>query len=146
MKKLSQTVMLLLALMVAITGCDAAKEAAQDAADQAKGKVADMANIDFGNFDMKGMQEKFTGITDGFKNVTAENVDGLTSKISELSGSFEGMGIDKLTGPAKTAVSGVISKFAEAIKSAMGGIADEGILSKIKPVVETLMEKIKPFQ
>ena len=141
MKKLTQISLMLLAMVVAITGCDAAKEAANEA----KNKAADMANIDFGDFDMSGVQEKFTGITDGFKDVTAENVDGLTSKISDLSGSMDGMGIDKLTGPAKTAVGGVISKFAETIKSAMGGITDEGILSKLKPAVDALMEKISAF-
>lgn len=146
MKKLTQINLLLLVLMVAFTGCDAAKEAAQDATDKAKDQVADLANIDFGDFDMKGMQGKFTGITDGFKDVTADNVDGLTSKISDLSGSIEGMGIDKLTGPAKTAAGGVISKFGDAIKSAMEGISDEGILSKLKPVVEALMEKINAFK
>ena len=143
MKKLSQfTCLLLLTLMVVFTGCDAA----QEAADKAKDSVADVANIDFGDFDMKGLQEKFTGITDGFKDVSADSVDGLTSKISDLSGSIEGMGIDKLTGPAKTAVTGAISKFADAINSAMEGISDDSILSKLKPVVDALMEKINAFK
>ena len=141
MKKLTQISVMLLGLMVAFTGCDAAKEAANDAKDKAAG----MANIDFGDFDMKGLQGKFTGITDGFKDVTADNVDGLTTKITDLSGSIDGMGIDKLTGPAKTAAGSVVSKFGDAIKSAMEGISDEGILSKLKPVVEALMEKIKTF-
>ena len=142
MNKLTQISLMLLVLMVAFTGCDAAKDAANDAKD----KAADLANIDFGDFDMTGLQEKFTGITDGFKDVTADNVDGLTSKISDLSGSMDSMGLDKLTGPAKTAVGGVISKFADAIKSAMDGISDEGILGKLKPVVEALMEKINAFK
>ena len=142
MKKLTQTSLFLLALMVAFTGCDAAKEAANDAKD----KATDMANIDFGDFDMKGLNGKITGITDGFKDVTADNVDGLTSKISDLSGSMDSMGLDKLTGPAKTAAGGVISKFGDAIKSAMDGISDEGILGKLKPVVEALMKKISAFK
>lgn len=141
MKKLTQISLLLLALVVAYTGCNAA----QDVADKAKDKAADMANIDFGDFDMTGVQEKFTGITDGFKDVTADNVDGLTSKISGLTDSMDGMGIDKLTGPAKTAVGGAMTKFVDAIKSAMGGISDEGILGKLKPVVDALMEKIGAF-
>lgn len=146
MKTLTQISFLLLALMVVSVGCDAAKEAAQGAADKAKDQVADMANIDFGDFDMKGVQEKFTGITDGFKDVTAENVDGLTSKISDLSGSMDSMGIDKLTGPAKTFVGGAIAKFGDAIKTAMESISDEGILGKLKPVVKALMEKINAFK
>ena len=146
MKKRFPINLLLLAVMVAFTGCDAAKDAAQGVADKAKDQVADMANIDFGDFDMGGLQEKFTGITDGFKDVTADNVDGLTSKIDDLSGSLDGMGIDKLTGPAKTAAGGVISKFGDAVSTAMGGISNEGILAKLKPVVDSLMEKINAFK
>jgi len=142
MKKLTQISLLLLALVVAYTGCNAA----QDVANKAKDQAADMANIDFGDFDMKGVQEKFTGITDGFKGgVTADNVDGLTSKISGLTDSMDGMGIDKLTGPAKTFAGGAMTKFSDAIKAAMGGISDEGILGKLKPVVDALMEKIGSF-
>lgn len=142
MKKLSQISLLLVALMVAFTGCDAAKEAANEAKD----KAADMANVDLGGFDMDGLNEKFTGVTDGFKDVTADNVDGLTSKISDISGSMDGMGIDKLPAPAKTMVSGVISKFGDTITSAMSGISDEGILGKLKPAVDGLMEKINALK
>jgi len=149
MKKLTQISLLLATLMVALTGCDAAKEAAEMAKDKAgdmAGGMADLANIDFGDFDVKGLQEKFTGITDGFKDVTAENVDGLTSKITDLSGAMDSMGIDSLPAPAKTAVTGLASKFGEAVTKAMSGISDEGILGKIKPVVEGLMEKINAFK
>lgn len=141
MKNLTQISVLFLGLMVLFAGCDAAKDAVGDATD----KAAEMANVDFGDFDMGGLKDKFTGITDGFKDVTAENVDGLSSKISDLGGSIDGMGIDKLTGPAKTAAGGVISTFVEGIKSAMGGISDEGILGKLKPVVDSLMEKLNAF-
>lgn len=141
MKKLTQISVMLLGLMVIFAGCDAAKDAAKGAAD----KAGDMANVDFGDFDMDGLNEKFKGITEGFKNVSADNVDGLTSKISGLSTAMDGMGLDKLTGPAKTAVSTAISTFAGAVKTAMEGISDEGILGKLKPVVEALMEKINAF-
>lgn len=142
MKNLTLTSLFLAALMVAFVGCDAA----QEAANEAKDKAADMAGMDFGDFDLEGAKEKFAAITDGFKNVTSDNVDGLSAKISELSSSMDSMGLDSLTGPAKTAVSGVISKFADGIKSAMEGISDEGILGKLKPVVEGLMEKINAFK
>ncbi|MGI9519989.1 MAG: hypothetical protein ACR2NP_23240 [Pirellulaceae bacterium] len=138
MKKMTQTGMLLLGLMVAFAGCDAAKEKLDDA--------KDLTNIDFGDFDMAGLQDQFSGITDGFKDVNADNVDGLTSKISGLTGSIDGMGIGNLTGPAKTAAGGVISKFIDAITSAMGGISDEGILSKLKPVVDPLLQKLNAFK
>ena len=146
MKKLSYLQLPLLALIVGFIGCDAAQQAAQDAAATATEQVGDMANIDFGDFDMDGMKEKFTGITDGFKDVSSDNVDGLTSKISDLGGSIEGMGIESLPAPAKTAVSGLMSKFGDTVKTAMDGISDEGILSKLKPAVEGLMEKIGAFQ
>ena len=144
MKKLTQISVLALGLMVVFIGCDAAQDAAMQAKDAASG-MADMADIDFGGFDMAGLQEKFTGVTDGFKDVTADNVDGLTSKISDLSGSVDGMGIDNLTGPAKTAAGGVISTFKGAVETAMEGISDEGILGKLKPAVDALMEKLSAF-
>ena len=148
MKKLTHIGLLMLALMVAFTGCDAAKEAANDAKAKAgdmAGDMADMANLDFGDFDMNGAKEKFAGITEGFTNVTADNVDGLTSKISDLSGSVEGMGLDSLTGPAKSVAGGMISTFTGGIKTALEGISDEGILGKLKPAVDGLMEKLSAF-
>ncbi len=146
MKKLTQTSLLFLAMIVAFAGCDAAKEAATDAANNAKDNVAGLADLDLGDFDLKGMQDKFAGITDGFKDVTAENVDGLKTKISDLSGSMDSMGLDKIPGPAKTAIGAIITKFRDAIKSAMDGISDESILSKLKPVVEGLMTKLDAFK
>lgn len=149
MKKLAQTAMLLMALMVVFTGCDAAKQAADAAKDKAgdmAGDMAGLADMDLGGFDMAGMKEKFTGITDGFKDVSAENVDGLTSKISGLSDSMDTMGLDKLPEAAKGPIGGMISKFGETVTSAMGGISDEGILGKLKPVVDGLMEKINAFK
>lgn len=146
MKKLTQLSVLLLGLMVVFAGCDSAKKAAEDAKNNAEKKVKEMADIDFGNFDMKALQEKFSSITDGFKDVTTDNVDGLASKVTDLSGYMEGLGIDKLPDAAKTAVVTAIGKFADSIKSAMEGISDEGILGKLKPVVATLMEKLDSFK
>jgi hypothetical protein len=149
MNKLTLTSLFLMGLMVAFIGCDAAKDTVDQAKDAGAGMVdsaKDMANIDFGDFDMKGLQGKLSGITDGFKDVTAENVDGLTSKISDLGGSIDGMGIGDLTGPAKTFVHTAISKFVDVIKGAMDGISDDGILAKLKPVVDSLMEKLNQFK
>lgn len=151
MKRLTQISVLLLGLMVIFAGCDAAKDAVDatgmaDKASEMADKAKEMANIDFGDFDMAGMKEKFTGVTDGFKDVTADNVDGLTSKISDLGDSMGGMGIESLPAPAKTAVGGMISTFGETITNAMSGISDEGILGKLKPAVDALMEKMSAFQ
>lgn len=143
------TSLFLMGMMVAFTGCDAAKDTVDQAKDAGADMVdsaKDMANIDFGDFDMKGLQSQLSGITDGFKDVTAENVDGLTSKISDLGGSIGDMGIGDLTGPAKSFVDTAISKFMDAIKGAMDGITDDGILSKLKPVVDQLMEKLNSFK
>ncbi|MEM7781805.1 MAG: hypothetical protein AAF623_00395 [Planctomycetota bacterium] len=138
-----------LMVVVAMTGCEEAKKAADgmkdkagELADGVKDKVGEMANVDFGSFDMKGLQEKLDGIKTGFQDVTAENVDGLTSKISGLTSSFGDLGIDKLPGPAKTAVMAAVNKFKEAIAKAMEGISDDSLLAKLKPVVESLMEKV----
>ena len=167
MKKFTLTCMFFSGLSIALIGCDAAQETVEQAKDTAgqaqdagglmleKGKKAgadmvesakDLANIDFGDFDMKGLTEQLAGITDGFKDITAENIDGLTSKISDFSGSVEGMGIGDLTGPAKTAVDAAIAKFIDAVKGAMEGISDESLLSKLKPVVDQLMEKLGQFK
>ena len=56
------------------------------------------------------------------------------------------MGLDKLPEAAKGPIGGMISKFGETVTSAMGGISDEGILGKLKPVVDGLMEKINAFK
>ncbi len=149
MKKLAHMGLLLLGLMITFAGCDAAKDKVDKAKDAGKGMVdssKDLAKIDFGDFDLKGMQDKFAGITDGFKNVSADNVSSLTTKLSDLSGAIDGMGIGKLPGPAKAAVQTMISKFADTIKSELGGITDEGILSRLKPVVDALMVKLNAFK
>lgn len=148
MKKLTQITMLLLGLMLVFTGCDAAKDAASGMADKAGDmaeKGMDMAGIDFGDFDMAGLKEKFTGVTEGFSDVNAENVDGLTDKISGLGESVDAMGEAELGAPAKTFVGGLISKFKETVTSSMEGISDEGVLGKLKPAVDGLMEKLDAF-
>lgn len=148
MKKLTQISFLMLGLMVAMTGCDAAKDAASQAGDAvgaAAGGAMDLSGVDFGGFDMAGLQEKFTGVTDGFKDVSAENVDGLTEKISGLGESVDAMGAAELGAPAKTAAGTVIAAFKTAVTKAMDGISDEGILGKLKPAVDGLMEKLDAF-
>ena len=149
MKKLTRLGLLLMGLVIAVAGCDKATENVEKAKDAGTNMVEgamDLANIDFGDFDFKGLQEKFAGITDGFKDVSADNVDGLVSKLTDLGGSLEGMGIGDLQGTAKTAVEGVITKFIDAVKSAMEGVSDDSILSKLKPAVDGLMEKLNAFK
>ncbi len=142
MKKLTQLTLVLLTMIVAFAGCDAAKQAASQGMD----KMGDMVNIEGLDQEMvKGIQEKFTGITDGFKDVTAENVDGLASQITELDGTIDGLGVDQLPAPAKTFVSGIMSKFADTLQGLVDGVADEGVVGKLKPAVMPLLEKLKSF-
>jgi hypothetical protein len=102
--------------------------------------------VDFGEFDIKGLQEKFTGITDGLNNVSTDSAEGLVGKITELTGSIDSMGIDKLTGPAKSAAGGVIGSFIETVQSSLDSMTDDGLLSMLKPVVNALVEKLDTFK
>ena len=83
MKKLTQNSLLLLAMMVAFAGCDAAQDMAGKAGDMA-GKAGEMANMDFGDFNMESMKEKLTEVTSGLNNVTEENADEVAAKVNEL--------------------------------------------------------------
>ena len=112
----------------------------------AAGNVMNIGDVDWGGFDMQGLSGQFSGITDGFQNVTAENAGGLASKIEGLTGSIDGMGLGNLTGTAQTASKGIIGNFIQTITNSLGGISDGGILSQLKPAVEALIEKLTPFK
>ena len=146
MKKLTQNSLLLMAMMVAFAGCDAAKEAGSNMANKAgemAGKAGDMANMDFGDFNMESMKEKLTEVTTGLSNVTEENADEVAAKVNELNEDVGEVDTASLPAPAKTMVSGMMTKFADKIQTAMDGIDDANILSKLKPAVEPLLEKLK---
>ena len=113
----------------------------------AAGAVAAMGDIDFGNFDMQGLQTQFTGITDAFKNgVTMDNAGALATKIQDLTGSISDMGIGNLEGAAKDSVFGAIGTFKDTITKAMEGISNQGILDLLQPIVEKLMEVLGGFK
>lgn len=112
----------------------------------AAGNVMNIGDVDWGGFDMQGLSGQFSGITDGFQNVTADNAGGLASKIQELTGSIDGLGLDNLTGTAQTASKGVIGQFIQTITDSLGGITDGGILETLKPAVEALIAKLNPFK
>jgi hypothetical protein len=122
-----------------------------DAAGKAAGKIGTgiaagskaVGDVDFGDFDMAGLTAQFTGITQGLKDVTTDNVSPLADKISGLTKSLGEMGFDKLAGPAKTAVTTAISGFTESVENQLAGISDAGILAILKPVIDALMQKIK---
>ena len=130
MKKLTQLTLVLLVMVVAFAGCEAAQEAATNAT----------------GFDMAGMQKKFTEIKDGFADVTEENADGLATKIEGFEDSVEEIKVDKLPEAAKTQASGMMTKVADFLKGQMEKLSDKpGIMEKLKPAIEPLMEKLKAF-
>ena len=131
MKKLTQITLLLLTMVVAFAGCEAAK----DVADKAKDTMG---------FDTAPMIEQFKGITDGFADVNEENADELATKISDFDGTIDKSVIDKLPAPAKTGAAKMMSGFAETLKGKMDGLPDV-VKSKLEPVVKPLMEKLASF-
>ena len=142
MKKFTQIALLLMGMVVAFAGCDAAKEAASDATK----KVGEMADIDLGGLKMSELKEKFAGITEGFTEASEDEtkVDGLKTKVEELTGTLDEVKTDELGATQKTAVGGAMSAFAKAVEGAMAG-APEAIKTKLEPVVTPLMEKLKSF-
>ena len=147
MKWLSGIGVLVVALMVSMVGCDEVKKGAdevKDAASKAGDKVSsEIGKIDFGDFDMKGIQEKLTGVTDGLKNVSADTVDSVTAKIGELTKSLENSDFGKMSASAKAAVKTAMSKFGDTVKGAMDNISDDAVVQKLKASIDPLMEKIK---
>jgi len=129
---------------------DAISDTVAGAADTVTGampsfEMPSFDGVDFPEgFDISGVKDQFTGITDGLKGVTMENAGDLKTKIEGLSGAVGNMGLGDLTGPAKTATGGMIGGFIETLKGAMGGM-EGGILDMLKPAIEALIQKLNPF-
>jgi len=147
-----------LAYWVLMAG-DAAGKLADGAGDMA-GKAGDMAKgamggfempsfdgVDFPQgFDINGVKDQFSGISEGLGSVTMENAGDLKSKIEGLTGSIDGMGIGDLTGPAKSATGGMIGSFVKTLQGFLtGGGVDGGIMDMLKPAIEALIGKLNPF-
>lgn len=79
--------------------------------------------IDFGDFNITGLQRQLNAITDGFKKLTADNAVGLAEKITGLATSMDEMSFDQLTGPAKAAVATMLTGFKSSIEGSLNGIA-----------------------
>jgi hypothetical protein len=103
------------------------------------------AGMDFGGLDTGALTSKFTSITDGFQNVTAEKAPALAQQIGDFTGSLDNLGLNNVPEASKGFVGKMFGSFTDTITKSMGGIEDEGILSILKPVIATLMEKIKTF-
>jgi len=115
--------------------------------------IPGVSGIDFSSipgFDALG--ETGTKLTSGLNDLTS-GLEGVADeagaksyaeKITGFTGSIDGMGLDKLDGVAKTATSTILGKFIETIKGLLASKSD-GIQGILKPVIDTLMEKLSPF-
>lgn len=100
-------------------------------------QVAESAGLDLAK-----LKEQFSGITSGFADLTAENASNLTKKLSDLSKSFESMGLDKLDASKLAMLKPVVAGFKKSLEEKVAAISDEGIMGKIKPAVTSLMDKL----
>ena len=109
---------------------------------------------DFADVDVSGLPEVgpklkngFSDITSGFKGLSETGADGaneLATKITDFSGTVDGMELGNLPASAKPVATSMISKFIETIQGMLdkqGGVI-KGIL---QGPVDTLLEKLRPF-
>lgn len=93
----------------------------------------------------KTLTTGFSDITTGLKDLKDEvGATSLVDKLKDFTGQIDGLGLDKFEGAAKTATSGLVSKFITAVKDILAG-KSEGIQGILKPVIDALMEKLSPF-
>ena len=120
-------------------------------------KMPSIPGVDFGSiegFDMgslgaagPALTQGFGDITEGFNGLATSGTDGahaLATKITDFTGSIDGMGLDQLQGAGKTSAMGLIGKIVETIKGLMGG-QSEGIQGILQPSVNGLMDKLGPM-
>jgi len=115
--------------------------------------MPDLPEMDFGSIPgLDALGETGSTLTSGLKDLTSglqgvtdvEGAKGFAEKITGFTGSLDGMGLDKLDGVAKTATTTIFEKFMGTIKDMLAG-KSEGIQGILKPVIETLMEKLTSF-
>ena len=145
---------------VAAGAADAVGDAASGAAGAVSGsgmKMPSIPGVDFGSiegFDIgslgaagPALTQGFGDITEGFNGLATSGTDGahaLATKITDFTGSIDGMGLDQLEGAGKTSAMGLIGKIVETIKGLMGG-QSEGIQGILQPSVNGLMDKLGPM-
>ena len=145
---------------VAAGAADAVGDAASGAAGAVSGsgmKMPSIPGVDFGSiegFDIgslgaagPALTQGFGDITEGFNGLATSGTDGahaLATKITDFTGSIDGMGLDQLQGAGKTSAMGLIGKIVETIKGLMGG-QSEGIQGILQPSVNGLMDKLGPM-
>lgn len=141
-----------------------ATDAVNKAADGAKNMVADAQNavtegmssvpkLDFSGLDLSALgetgtklQSEFTGITEGFRNLTDEaSANTLKDKMSGLTGSLENMGLGDLSGVAKTTASTMIEKFIETVQSLLDKVENPTLKGILQPAADSLLAKLREF-
>ena len=115
--------------------------------------VPNLAEMDFGsipNMDALGdtgpmLTNSLSDLTNGLKEVTDEvGAEAYATKLTGFTDKLGDFGLDSMEGAGKTAVSGIFGKFVESMKGLLAG-KSEGVQGILKPVIDTLMQKLSPF-
>lgn len=119
---------------------------------QAVGEAA--GSLDFTGLDMSAlgaaaepMQKGFSDITAGFTGLKESGEAGandLATKIKDFSGTVDGFGLANLPEAGQGVAKTMIGQFIEKVTS-MLGLQSDSIQGILKPAVDMLMEKLKPF-
>ncbi len=125
-------------------GANAVQEGMNDISEKAAGA------LDFGDISVLGdsgtkLQEGFCGITDGFSGLAETGDDGanaLAGKITDFSGSLDGLALGELSDTAKPVATTMVGQFVETIKGLLGGQAD-GIKGILQGPIDVLIEKLE---
>jgi hypothetical protein len=117
---------------------------------QSESTIPDLnfADIDIAAIGKTGteLQTGFSEITQGFTGLKDEaSANSLVETISGFSGKLDGMGLGDLSGPAKTAATGLIDNFIETIKQLVTDNVPDALQGVVQPAVDNLLEKLKPF-
>ena len=113
-----------------------------------------MGAMDFGSMDVSALgdaggklQEGFSGIQSGFTGLAESGTDGanaLATKITDFSGSIDGLGLGDMSATAKPVATTMIGKFIETIQGLLDGQGD-AIKGILQGPVDVLLDKLKPF-
>jgi hypothetical protein len=93
------------------------------------------------------MQKGFSDITAGFTGLKESGEAGakdLATKIKDFSGTVDGLGLAKLPAAGQGVAKTMIGQFIEKVTSLLG-LQNDSIQGILKPAVDMLMEKLKPF-
>jgi hypothetical protein len=131
---------------------DKGKQAAGDLAEEGKKAVA--GALDFKGLDMSALgdaanplKKGFSDITTGFAGLKESGADGakkLATTITDFSGSVGDLGLGDLPDAGKGVAKTMIGQFIDKVKSLLG-LQSDSIQGILKPAIDMLMDKLKPF-